>query len=107
MILVTGTRLILLLLALIPSTCGLGTIILPGDVYIEFIAAIYKDPACTAVDVQSIQNMAAVKWTLETLQSVNTASNSRFKLNFKIGKLFFYTNLLYYIPANSLFRSHC
>lgn len=54
-------------IVLTPCVFGLGTIVLPGDVYIEFIGDMYSDVSCTLVESQSVQNMQAVKWTLENL----------------------------------------
>lgn len=53
------------LLLLLPGTIGLGTVVVPGDVYIELIDAIYIDEACTVVETESAQNMMAIKWALK------------------------------------------
>ena len=68
------------LLAILPVITSLGTIVVPGDVYIEIIEGLYLDDSCTIVEPESSQNMQAVKWTLERL------NDAQFMPGFKIGE---------------------
>lgn len=66
---------------LTPCVFGLGAIVFPGDVYIEFIGDIYSDDACKVIEPQNVQNLAAVIWTLENLK------DTQFLPGFNIGKV--------------------
>ncbi|KAH3862849.1 hypothetical protein DPMN_025824 [Dreissena polymorpha] len=46
-------------------THGLGTKLLPGDVYIQFIGSVYLDTTCRVPDVEVLQAINAIKWTLD------------------------------------------
>lgn len=70
---------LLLLLAVLPTAHCLGRVIVPGDVYIELIEAIYKED-CKTVESESVQNLQAVKWTVEQL------NDDRFTNSLKIGR---------------------
>ncbi|KAH3700557.1 hypothetical protein DPMN_075536 [Dreissena polymorpha] len=50
---------------------GLGTELLPGDAYIEFIGSVYSDTSCRVPDVQVLQEINAIKWTLGRLNDGN------------------------------------
>ncbi|KAH3700533.1 hypothetical protein DPMN_075512 [Dreissena polymorpha] len=50
---------------------GLGTELLPGDAYIEFIGSVYLDTTCRVPDVQVLQVINAIKWTLGRLNDDN------------------------------------
>lgn len=50
---------------LLPGVIGLGMVVVPGDVYIEFIGAIYIDEACIIIETESTQNMMAIKWAIK------------------------------------------
>ncbi|XP_052255240.1 uncharacterized protein LOC127860953 [Dreissena polymorpha] len=53
------------------SVKGLGTVLLPGDVYIEFIGSVYSDSSCRVPVVEVLQAINAIKWTLGRLNDVN------------------------------------
>ncbi|KAH3700245.1 uncharacterized protein LOC127860900 [Dreissena polymorpha] len=53
------------------SVNGLGTVLLPGDVYIEFIGSVYSGSSCRVPDVKVLQAINAIKWTLGRLNDVN------------------------------------
>ncbi|KAH3690224.1 hypothetical protein DPMN_194986 [Dreissena polymorpha] len=53
------------------SVHGLGTELLPGDAYLEFIGSVYSDSSCREPDVELLQAINAVKWTLNRLNVGN------------------------------------
>ncbi|XP_053408222.1 uncharacterized protein LOC123559795 isoform X1 [Mercenaria mercenaria] len=65
---------------------GLGRTILDGDVFIEFIAAIYvesgndSNSSCSKIEAETVQNIQAIKWTLSNLNEANYIPNLKIGL---------------------------
>ncbi|XP_052803628.1 uncharacterized protein LOC128233811 [Mya arenaria] len=65
---------------LISHVTGLGDVILHGDVYAQYIGALYTDITCTTVEPETVQNLQAIKWTLDSLNKRNFISSVRIGL---------------------------
>ncbi|XP_045207831.2 uncharacterized protein LOC123559795 isoform X3 [Mercenaria mercenaria] len=65
---------------------GLGRTILDGDVFIEFIGAIYvesgndSNSSCSNIEAETVQNIQAIKWTLSKLNEANYIPNVKIGL---------------------------
>ena len=62
---------LLLLVVMTTEVRGLGEVVLKGDVYIELINSIYTESSCTTVDPETVQNIQAIKWTVDQLNHQN------------------------------------
>ncbi|WAR04214.1 GRM2-like protein [Mya arenaria] len=76
---------------LISHVTGLGDVILHGDVYAQYIGALYTDITCTTVEPETVQNLQAIKWTLDSLRvtalcnSVEDARQQAMRLIVELG----------------------
>ncbi|XP_052804440.1 uncharacterized protein LOC128234312 [Mya arenaria] len=59
---------------------GLGHVILSGDVYIEYVGAVYEDSSCTHVSPETVQNIQAIKWILTRLNNENFINGTKLGL---------------------------
>ncbi|XP_060570167.1 metabotropic glutamate receptor 7-like [Ruditapes philippinarum] len=67
--------LVYILLFAVVNVYGLGKTILDGDVYIQFIGAIYSNSSCNTIEAETVQNIQAIKWTLTKLNDADYIPN--------------------------------
>ena len=65
-------RYLILITVFIPSTKSQDRAVLQGDFHLAGLFQIFSDEHCThEVDVISVRNFEAVKWTIKTLNKAN------------------------------------
>ncbi|KAL4221471.1 hypothetical protein ACF0H5_019729 [Mactra antiquata] len=68
-------RILLVSLCIITPVSSIGVKVLDGDIYILFVGALYLDSnidgTCNTIEVETVQNMMSIKWTLSQLNEQN------------------------------------